>query len=80
MNELVTNAIRHGVPPVDIRLSTVGQTRLRVDDNGSVVGAGSGFGLRLVRRIVEQGLDGSFELHTLAGGGTRAEVLFPVTR
>lgn len=79
-NELVTNAIRHGAPPVDIRLGTGEQTRLRVEDRGAGVATGSGFGLRLVRRIVEQGLDGSFELNTLVGGGTRAEVVFPVTR
>jgi hypothetical protein len=30
-----------------------------------------------VRRLVEQGLDGRFELHALAAGGTRAEVVFP---
>jgi two-component sensor histidine kinase len=79
-NELVTNAIRHGAPPIDIRLGTGDQTRLRVDDSGTGVASGSGFGLRLVRRIVEQGLDGSFELNRLEGGGTRAEVVFPVRR
>jgi hypothetical protein len=28
--------------------------------------------------MVEQGLDGRFELGRLPGGGTRAEVVFPV--
>jgi len=27
--------------------------------------------------MVEQGLDGRFELRTQTGGGTRAEVVFP---
>ena len=27
--------------------------------------------------MVEQGLDGRFELRALSGGGTRAEVVFP---
>lgn len=79
-NELITNAIRHGAPPIDVRLSGGSQTRLRVEDNGAGPANTSGFGLALVRRMVEQGLEGSFELHPLADGGTRAEVVFPVKR
>jgi two-component sensor histidine kinase len=76
-NELVTNAFRHGAPPIVVRLSAGDSTRLYVDDHGGGVVHSGGFGLELVRRMVEQGLDGRFELHPLPGGGTRAEVVFP---
>jgi two-component system, sensor histidine kinase PdtaS len=76
-NELVTNAFRHGVPPIVVRLADGEQTRLSVDDNGVADGRVAGFGLELVRRMVEHGLDGRFELRPRAGGGTRAEVVFP---
>ena len=76
-NELVTNAFQHGVPPIVVQLSGGRQTTLRVDDGGCGLQGASGFGLQLVRRMVEQGLDGSFELSELSGGGTRAEVVFP---
>jgi two-component sensor histidine kinase len=76
-NELVTNAFRHGAPPIVVRLTDGTQTRLRVDDRGERTGRAAGFGLGLVQRMVEQGLDGRFELDVLTGGGTRAEVVFP---
>jgi two-component sensor histidine kinase len=76
-NELVTNAFRHGAPPILVRLSGGRQTRLRVDDRGGGGERTAGFGLGLVRRMVEQGLGGRFETDALAGGGTRAEVVFP---
>jgi two-component sensor histidine kinase len=76
-NELVTNAFQHGVPPIVVKLSGGLQTTLRVDDSGCGLQIASGFGLDLVRRMVEQGLDGRFELSSLSGGGTRAEVVFP---
>jgi two-component sensor histidine kinase len=81
-NELVTNAHRHGATPIQVRLDAGPgrETRLRVED----AGAGdhratrSGFGLSLVQRMVEHGLDGRFELRAAAtGGGTCAEVVFP---
>jgi two-component sensor histidine kinase len=76
-NELVTNAFQHGASPIVMRLSGGPETRLRIDDSGLGVEGADGFGLELVRRMVEQGLGGQFELSTLAGGGTRAEVVFP---
>ena len=76
-NELVTNAFQHGASPIVVELSGGQQTRLRVDDNGCGIGGAAGFGLELVRRMVEQGLRGRFELSELSGGGTRAEVVFP---
>ena len=76
VNELVTNAFRHGAPPIVVRLTGGAQTRLRVDDSGEGGERVEGFGLDLVRRMVEQGLDGQFELRAHTGSGTRAEVVF----
>ena len=76
-NELVTNALRHGAPPILVSLDGGTETRLRVDDGGTGGERASGFGLGLVRRMAEQGLSGRFELQPLGGGGTRAEVVFP---
>jgi two-component sensor histidine kinase len=77
-NELVTNAFQHGASPIVVQLSGGPETRLRVDDGGGCRGEyEGGFGLELVRRMVEQGLGGRFELSTRSGGGTRAEVVFP---
>ena len=77
-NELITNAFQHGAPPLAVQLIGGPRTRLRVDDGGNSLEGPGGFGLQLVRRMVEQGLHGRFELTRLPGGGTRAEVVFPV--
>ena len=66
-----------GAPPIVVRLSGGSVTRLCVDDGGAGVERGAGFGLDLVRRMVEKGLGGEFDLRTRAGGGTSAEVVFP---
>ena len=76
-NELVTNAFQHGAPPIVVRLRSGTSTQLSVEDSGGRIERDAGFGLDLVRRLVEQGLDGRFELRTLASGGTRADVVFP---
>jgi two-component sensor histidine kinase len=76
-NELITNAFRHGATPIAVRLTAGAETRLCVDDAGAGAQAISGFGLELVRRMVEQGLGGRFDLSERTGGGTRAEVVFP---
>jgi two-component sensor histidine kinase len=76
-NELITNAFQHGAPPIAVHLSSGQQVRLRVDDAGLGARETAGLGLRLVRRLVEQGLDGRFELGARPGGGTSAEVTFP---
>lgn len=78
-NELVTNAFRHGAEPIVVRLDAGPQARLQVDDGGSGAERPEGFGLDLVRRMVEHGLAGSFELAQLPNGGTRAEVVFPMS-
>jgi two-component sensor histidine kinase len=75
-NELVTNACRHGGTPIVVRFDVGAAARLSVDDGGAGTGAGAGLGLDLVRRIVEQGLGGSFELRRV-DGATRAVVEFP---
>jgi two-component sensor histidine kinase len=76
-NELVTNAFRHGAEPIAVRLSSGSVTRLTVDDGGDGALDRNGLGLALVRRLVEQGLHGRFELSSRAGGGTHAEIVFP---
>lgn len=77
-NELIANALRHGTPPIAVRLTRGRNLRLSVEDGGRTGGiAGTGLGLGLVRRIVEHGLGGSFVLSRQSGGGTRAEVVIP---
>ena len=81
-NELITNAFQHGSPPILVRLQCGVENRLLVeDDGGRGAGQVAGFGLELVRSMVERGLNGRFELAMPNAGRTRAEVVFPaVTR
>ena len=76
-NELITNAFQHGAPPITVRLNSGAEHRLLVDDCGDSAESTTGLGLRLVQRLVEQGLRGHFALGARPGGGTRAEVVFP---
>jgi two-component sensor histidine kinase len=83
-NELITNACRHGAPPVSVRLRNGSDLRLTVENRGGGIenasggrGGSTGLGLELVRRMVERGLRGSFELSALEAGGIRADVVFP---
>jgi two-component sensor histidine kinase len=76
-NELITNAFQHGGSPIVVQLRGGRRTRLRVDDTGEIARSDSGLGLELVRKMVEQGLHGRFELTARPGGGTRADVAFP---
>jgi len=77
-NELVTNALRHGAPPIRVQLSGGSETQLRIEDGGPGTLRPAGLGLSLVRGMVEQGLNGRFELRAAATGtGTCADVVFP---
>jgi two-component sensor histidine kinase len=77
-NELVMNAFRHGAPPIRMRLRGGRETQLRVEDAGPGTEVSAGLGLSLVRRMVEQGLGGRFELRSaVMGRGTWADVIFP---
>lgn len=77
VNELVTNAVRHGVPPVRVALTAGPPPRLEVTDHGSGYDpAGAKLGLRLVRQVVEQGLRGRLEIMRDESGGTVTRVEF----
>ncbi|HEY6889614.1 MAG TPA: ATP-binding protein, partial [Solirubrobacter sp.] len=79
--ELLTNAVRHGGPPVTITLRRNGKhVTLTVKDGGAKDRASgtSGLGLTLVRQIAERGLNGSFALDTAENGETTAVLRFNV--
>jgi two-component sensor histidine kinase len=62
-NELITNAVQHGTPPIAVRLTGGEHVTLSVQDAGNGRGADhAGFGLPLVRQVVEHSLHGSFSL------------------
>jgi two-component sensor histidine kinase len=81
--ELLTNAVRHGGPPVTVTLERRdGDVSLTVRDGGREQPAApagtSGLGLTLVRQIAERGLGGSFTLDTAPDGSTTAALRFNV--
>jgi two-component sensor histidine kinase len=80
--ELLTNALRHGGPPVTITLARRdGEVALTVRDAGRTgpkPASTGGLGLTLVRQIAERGLGGSFVLDTAADGSTTAALRFNV--
>ena len=90
LNELLSNAFKHGFPSArqgEITVALVadsnGKCRLRVDDNGVGIPADfdvntkKSLGLRLVRSLTQQ-IRGSFEL-VRSEPGTSARLQFPVT-
>lgn len=80
VNEIVTNAVRHGAPPVTVVLTGGSSLRLEVTDHGSGYDpAGARLGLRLVRQVVEQGLRGRLEIDRDETGGTVTRVDIPLS-
>ena len=90
VNELVTNAVVHGLTPHGGGTLTVafdsresGGYVLRVEDSGigidtETVGMGStSLGLTLVRTIAGDQLSAEFDVSSRAGGGTVARVVIP---
>ena len=81
VNELATNAIVHGLGPnggrLILRLEQGQRCRVVVEDDGAgCPGHVEGLGLGLVRRLVEQGLQGELCIRS-EPSGTKAEILFP---
>jgi two-component sensor histidine kinase len=76
-SELLQNALEHGGDEVRIELATRnGRALLAISDDGGVdEEVRSGTGLSIVRALVRDELQGTFELRSESG--TRAEVLFP---
>ncbi len=79
-SELLQNALEHGGDSVRIELArrtpNGSDVVLAIADSGGGPGEGeSGTGLSIVRALVRDELQGSFELRQ--DGGTRAEVVFP---
>jgi two-component sensor histidine kinase/putative methionine-R-sulfoxide reductase with GAF domain len=73
-SELLQNALEHGEGAVRIELARRGgEVVLAIADEGTGAnGAATGTGLSIVRALVRDELQGSFDLH-----GARAEVVFP---
>lgn len=76
-NELIANAVRHGSPPVDVELRNGTGIELLVRNRAGATGPlAPGLGLRLVERVVVQGLHGSFAIERDPDGATQARVSF----
>jgi two-component system, sensor histidine kinase PdtaS len=76
-SELLQNALEHGAGDVRIELERRdGDVVLAIADDGpGLDDSASGTGLSIVRALVRDELQGTFELR--GGAGTRAEVVFP---
>jgi two-component sensor histidine kinase len=75
-SELLQNALEHGGDTVRIELARRdGDVVLAIADDGRVDGDDTGTGLSIVRALVRDELQGSFDLRS--DGGTRAVVVFP---
>lgn len=78
VNELLTNAARHGAFPVSVDLFATSPVVLTVRDHGpGPNGAEARLGLQLVGQVVEQALHGTFSLSREPDGPTVARVEFP---
>lgn len=80
INELTTNSIKHGIADrgkIDVKIKTEnGRTFLDYSDNGRglPVDFKKNLGLQIVSTLVEEDLEGTFELFT--GEGTTAKISF----
>jgi two-component sensor histidine kinase len=78
INELLTNAARHGRAPISVKLQASDPVVLSVRDAGPGPNGGRpGLGLQLVDQVTTQALRGSFSLEREDTGLTLAEVRFP---
>jgi two-component sensor histidine kinase len=79
VNELITNAVGHGRPPIRVRFTDSHPALLEVlNANPSDPTSTEGLGLRLVRQVTEHGLHGTFLLDHDADGHAHARVHFPL--
>ena len=78
VNELLTNAARHGRSPISVQLRASDPVVLSVRDAGpGPNGSQPGLGLQLVDQVVTHALQGSFDLEREHSGLTLAQVRFP---
>ena len=91
VNELITNAYKHGFPSggpgtltVTLRRAEDGRIHLQVADTGRGIPEGlnlretESLGMQLVFTLIDQ-LEGSIEITTRSGEGTRFDLTFPET-
>ncbi|MGH8902979.1 MAG: sensor histidine kinase [Egibacteraceae bacterium] len=80
VNELVTNALRHGQGAVTVEFARRdGVLELHVSDEGpGPLGVGHGLGFSLVHRLVEDGMSGQVNTGVTGTGGWRVLVTLPV--